>query len=129
MPSKRLNASLAWGAQLIAAAILGTASYSKLSGMADSVALFTLLGVEPWGRIAVGALEAVATLLILWPGSAILGAALGALLMFGAIGTHIFKIGVRYGDNPDLFIMAWIVLLMCLATAWFRGRVEKVSEG
>lgn len=129
MRSKRLNASLAWVAQLIAAAILGNASFSKLTGSAEAVTLFTLLGVEPWGRIGMGALEALATLLILWPRTAILGAALGALLMFGAIGTHIFKIGVRYGDNPDLFLMAWIVLLTCLATAWFRGRVEKFSEG
>jgi hypothetical protein len=128
MSSKRLNTSLAWAAQLVAAAILGMASFSKLTGQQDAVTLFTVLGVEPWGRIGVGALEAAATLLLLWPGSAILGAALGALLMFGAIGTHLFKIGVRYGDNPDLFIMAWIVLLACLSTAWFRGRVEKTGE-
>ena len=122
MPSLRARTAFAWAAQLVAAAILGMAGLSKLAGTADSVALFTLLGTEPWGRIGVGSLEVLATLLLLWPRTAMVGGAVGAVLMIGAIGTHLLKIGVTYGGDPSLFIMAWTVLVASVVTIGLRRR-------
>jgi len=118
--SPRTRTVLSWVAQLVAAAILGMAGVSKLTGAADSVALFTLLGAEPTGRLALGSVELVATLLLLWPARAVIGASLGAFLMVGAIGTHLFRIGINYGGDPSLFIMACVVLISCGATIGLR---------
>ncbi len=120
MPLSRPRLISSWVAQLVAAAILGVAGFAKLSGAEDSVTLFSFLGVEPWGRYLVGGLEAIATVLLLMPRTALAGAGLGALLMLGALATHLLKIGVMYGGNPDLFLMAWTVLAACLTTAWCR---------
>jgi hypothetical protein len=98
------------------------AGVAKLTAAADPVALFTILGVEPWGRFLVGALEVLATLLLLWPTMAVYGASLGAVVMVGALGTHVFKIGIAYGGDPSLFIMACVVLSACAATVWLRTR-------
>lgn len=109
-----------WIPQVLAAAILAMAAIPKLLGAADPVVLFTLLGAEPAGRLAVGALEGLATVLLLVPRTARAGAALGAMLMAGAIGTHLFRIGVSYGGDPSLFILACVVLASCVATFVLR---------
>ncbi|MGH7702496.1 MAG: DoxX family protein [Gemmatimonadales bacterium] len=127
MPAFRTTTILSWVAQLIAAAILATAGGAKLAGAADPVALFTLLGVEPWGRLLLGTFEVLTTLLLLWPRTAALGGLLGAGLMLGAIGTHLFKIGITYGGDPSLFILACVVLIACLATVWLRRRIRALS--
>lgn len=96
------------------------AGFAKLTTATDSVALFTLLGAEPWGRLLVGGAEILATGLLLWSPMAVIGASLGIALMLGAIGTHLFKIGISYGGNPSIFIMACVVLIACAATVWLR---------
>lgn len=120
MMTARTRNILGWAAQLVAAAILGMAGVSKLLGAPDSVALFTLLGAEPYGRLALGAVELVAAILLLWPARAVVGAGLGAALMIGAIGTHLLKIGVSYPGDYSLIIMACVVLVACAATVGLR---------
>jgi len=100
----------AWIAQLVAAGILGMASVMKLTGNPDSVALFTTLGVESWGRWAVGLAELAAVLLLIRPRTAVVGGALGVILMIGAIGTHLTRLGISYNGDPSLFVMAVMVL-------------------
>ncbi len=103
---------VAWIAAVIAAAILAMTSFSKLTGASDSSQLFQTLGVEPWGRYLVGLGELTTVLLILRPATAVKGAALGFVLMLGAIGTHLLKIGVDYeGDGGTLFGMAVAVFV------------------
>jgi hypothetical protein len=127
MSSLRPITVLTWISQLVAAGILAMAGAAKLAGSADPVALFTLLGAEPWGRLLVGVLELLATALLLWPRTAVLGGSLGGLLMLGAIGTHLTRIGVTYGGDAGLFIMAWVVLLASVATVVLRRRLASVA--
>jgi hypothetical protein len=88
------------------------ASFSKLTGAPDSTRLFETLGVEPWGRYLVGLGELTAIVLILRPTTAAKGGALAMIMMLGAIGTHLFKIGVNYqGDGGTLFGMAVTVFV------------------
>jgi len=121
MPSKA-RAALTWLPQVVAAVILGMAGLSKLTSAPDAVALFTLLGVEPWGRFLLGATELLAAVLLLWPPSAVLGGGLGVVLMLGAIATHVFRIGIAYGGDPSLFLMAVTVLVCSVATVALRRR-------
>ena len=85
---------LIWVLRLLAAGILLQTLYFKFTGQPESVELFTKLGVEPWGRIGTGVIELVASILILIPATTIIGAALAACVMVGALVSHLTVIGI-----------------------------------
>lgn len=66
---------ITWMLRLLAALILLQTLYFKFTGHPQSVHLFTQLGMEPWGRIGIGALELIAAILILYPRTTGIGAA------------------------------------------------------
>lgn len=106
---------LYWVLRAIAAVILLQTLYFKFSAHPESVALFTKLGVEPWGRWLTGALELVTGILLLVPAIFGLGALLGLGLMSGAILSHLTVIGIASaGDGGQLFFMAILVWAICL---------------
>jgi hypothetical protein len=130
MLSPRLRTGLSWAVRLIAAAILGMAGVMKVAAASDPVALFTLLGAEPWGRVLVGSLEILTTALVLWPRTAVYGGILGFLLMLGAIGTHLLRIGITYGGDASLFMTVCLVLVATAVTiALIRDRLTGSSAG
>jgi hypothetical protein len=106
-----------WIVRLVAAGVLLQTLYFKFSGAPESVFIFSTLGVEPWGRIASGVLELVASGLLLYSGTAGLGGLLAAGLMVGAIGSHLVKLGIEIqGDGGLLFALAWLVLICSAVT-------------
>jgi hypothetical protein len=109
--------ALDWIVRLVAAGVLLQTLYFKFSGAPESIYIFSTLGVEPWGRIASGVLELVASGLLLYSGTAGLGGLLAAGLMVGAIGSHLTALGIEVqGDGGLLFGLAWLVLLCSVAT-------------
>ena len=62
-----------WILRLVVAVILLQTLYFKFSGAAESVYIFTQLGVEPYGRYFSGVIELIAALLILYPKTTGLG--------------------------------------------------------
>ncbi len=101
---------LYWGARIIAAIILLQTLFFKFTGAPESIYIFTKVGMEPWGRIAVGILELIAAIMLLLPKTAWLGAGLALGLMVGAIGMHLTILGIEVeGDGGQLFIYALIV--------------------
>jgi len=115
----KLKVIMDWLVRIVAAVILLQTLYFKFSAHPESVALFTRLGVEPWGRIGTGIIELIAGVLLLIPTTAFLGAALGIGLMSGAILSHLTIIGIESaGDGGQLFTLAIVVLLCCILTAW-----------
>jgi hypothetical protein len=85
------------------------------------VFIFSTLGVEPWGRIASGVMELVASGLLLYTGTAGIGGVLAVGLMGGAVMSHLTKLGIEVqGDGGLLFGLAWVVLLCGAATAWMH---------
>jgi len=113
---------LFWIARIVTAIILLQTLFFKFTGAPESVELFTKLGVEPWGRIATGVLELIASVLILIPATVWLGAALSVGLMLGAIASHIFVIGVVRDDGGQLFLYAVIVLVFASISFWMSKR-------
>jgi hypothetical protein len=100
--------------RVVPALIMAQTLYFKFGGDPSAVALFTKLGVEPWGRLGTGALEAVAALLLLLPASAFLGALLTLGLMGGALFSHLTVLGIEVeNDGGLLFVLA----LVCAVTA------------
>lgn len=112
-----------WVCQIVAAVILGQTLFFKFTGAPESVFIFSTLGAEPWGRIGSGVLELVAVLLLLYPATPAVGAALAIGLMAGAIGAHLTKLGIEIqGDRGTLFGLAVAVLLAAVVVLGVRRR-------
>ncbi|MCA9290676.1 MAG: hypothetical protein KDA25_06080, partial [Phycisphaerales bacterium] len=71
-----MSRAIAWLLQITAAAILAQTLFFKFTASAESVYIFTTLGVEPWGRIGSGVAELVAATLLLIPRTIVYGALL-----------------------------------------------------
>jgi uncharacterized membrane protein YphA (DoxX/SURF4 family) len=106
---------LLWAVRLVAAIILLQTLYFKFGGAAESIYIFSTLGVEPWGRIGSGVVELVASILILIPRTSWIGAGIGLGVMAGAILSHLTVLGVEVlGDGGYLFFLAVVVAVSCL---------------
>lgn len=113
-----------WMLRILAALIMLQTLYFKFSAHPQSVALFTELGMEPWGRIGTGVLELIASILILFPRTTGFGALLGLGLMSGAIFFHLTTLGINFGGDPWLFIYAVITFVCCaLLLTIYRAQV------
>jgi uncharacterized membrane protein YphA (DoxX/SURF4 family) len=105
---------LIWLLRLLAAVIMLQTLYFKFTGHEQSVALFTKLGMEPWGRIGTGVFELIASILILYPRTTGWGATLGLGLMSGAIFFHFTILGIEVDGDAILFIYALVTFICCL---------------
>lgn len=102
--------AVSWAGQLLAAAILAQTLFFKFTGAPESVYIFSTLGMEPWGRIGTGVMEAMAVVLLLVPRTSAIGAGLALALMAGAIFFHLTRLGIEVqGDGGLLFKLALVV--------------------
>lgn len=107
-----------WVLRIIAALVMLQTLYFKFSGSEESVYIFSQLGMEPWGRIATGVLELIASILILYPKTTFFGSVLAMGLMSGAVIAHFSKLGIVVkNDGGQLFIYALLVLVSSLILA------------
>jgi len=107
-----------WLLRLVAAVIMLQTLLFKFTAAPESVYIFSTLGMEPWGRIGIGILELIASLLILFPRTTAFGALLGLGVMGGALFFHLTKLGiVVQNDGGELFIYALLVFTSCLILA------------
>src|SRR6187455_3133023 len=110
MKSWNTGIVVSWLLQLVAAGILLQTLFFKFTGASESVYIFTTLGIEPWGRIGSGIVELIASVLLLVPATA----SLGALLALGVMG-----IAVK-GDGGLLFGLALVVFASCAVVFTLR---------
>lgn len=104
-----------WATRIVAAVILAQTLYYKFTGAEESVYIFKTVGMEPWGRIGVGVMELIASVLILINSTAWIGATLALGLMAGAIMMHLTILGISVkGDGGQLFLYAVIVTVCSL---------------
>lgn len=113
-----MNKNLLFVLRLIVAVILLQTLYYKFGAHEDSVYIFTTLGLEPYGRIGIGVMELIASILILIKKTSWAGALLSVGLMAGAIFSHLTQLGIEVkGDGGQLFYMAigtWVLSLIVL---------------
>jgi len=125
----RADAIVSWGLQLTVAAILMQTLFFKFTAAPESVYIFRTLGVDPWGRLATGTVELVASLLLLAPGTAPAGALLAFVVMAGAVVTHLTVLGIEVqGDGGLLFGLALLALTASAGVLGLR-RGQLVDAG
>lgn len=126
--------AVSWITRLVAAGILAMAGFMKISGDPGSVYLMQdLLGAPSFARLGLGGAEVLTALLLLIPRLMPFGTVAAMALMIGAIGSHLFKLGVSIQvpetapdgvadaiGGPTLFAMAVVVFLCALATAFIK---------
>jgi hypothetical protein len=104
--------------QLAVAGILLQTLFFKFTGAEESVYIFSSVGrfvgvaaVEPWGRIGSGVIELIASILLLIPATASLGAVMTIGVMAGAVLSHLLILGIEVkGDGGLLFGLALAAL-------------------
>lgn len=107
--------------QLVAAGILVQTLFFKFTAAPESVYIFSTLGLEPAGRIGSGVAELIASILLLTPWTATLGAVLALGVMSGAIVSHLTILGIEVqGDGGLLFALAVIVFLSSAIVLFLR---------
>lgn len=119
---------ISWLFQILSAIILLQTLYFKFSGSPESVYIFETVGLEPWGRYAVGIMELLAGVLLLIPGLSWLGALLGLTVISVALLFHITLLGIEVmGDGGALFYLATTVFISCSAILWLRRAELKTT--
>jgi uncharacterized membrane protein YphA (DoxX/SURF4 family) len=127
----KLSLSLLWAARLLAAIIMLQTLFFKFSGAAESVYIFSTLGVEPWGRIGSGIAELIASILILIPRTSWIGAGLALGVMAGAILSHLTILGIPVQDDGGyLFFLALTVAFSSITILFLtRKRWQPIVLG
>ncbi len=115
---------LTWAARIVAAVIMLQTLYFKFTGAKESVEIFITVGMEPWGRIGVGVMELIASLLIIVPATSWMGAGIALGLMLGAMGMHLTILGIEVqGDGGYLFFLALVVAICSAFILWVNKEV------
>ena len=103
---------------VIAVILLQTLRY-KFLAHPDSVYIFSTLGLEPYGRIGIGVMELIASLLLFPKRTIWLGALLSVGLMAGALFSHLTQLGIEVkNDGGTLFFMALLTMILGLVVLW-----------
>ena len=119
---------ISWLFRIVAAVILLQTLFFKFTGAPESIYIFETLGLEPVGRIGSGVAELIASILLLIPRTAWLGALMGLGVISGAIVSHLTKLGIEVqGDGGLLFILALVVFVSC-AVVLYLHRAEALQS-
>lgn len=102
--------------RIIIAGIFLQTLYFKFTAHPESVHIFSALGAEPYGRIGLGIIELLTSILILLPRTKLIGIFMSLGIIFGAIFSHFLVLGFSVnGDGGVLFVLALIVLMSAVA--------------
>src|ERR1700728_3201200 len=101
-PMTKFERIASWICRIVAAVILLQTLFFKFTGAEESVYIFTKVGMEPWGRYGSGVVELIASILLLIPRRAWLGALLALGTMTGALISHLTVLGIVVKDDGGL---------------------------
>jgi putative oxidoreductase len=104
---------MVWAFQILAAAQFFLTGLDKLSDAPVMVQLFTAVGFGQWFRYFTGTVEVVGAVMLLVPRLAVIGAALLAVTMTGALVAHFTVLPFSPLKPIVLLVMVGVVL-------WYR---------
>jgi len=121
---KKTQRVLDWTCRITAAVILLQTLFFKFTGAAESVYIFTKVGMEPWGRYGSGVAELIAAILLLTPRFAWAGALLALGVISGAIASHLTVLGIVVMDDGGLLFVLALIVFAAGGTTAFLHRHE-----
>jgi uncharacterized membrane protein YphA (DoxX/SURF4 family) len=113
-PHRSLKRTAIWGATLVVATIYIAASVPKLGGFGFFDARFEQWGYPYWFELTVGVIEATAAIFLIIPTTAFYSALALAVIMVGAIFTHLV-----FGQAA-LAVVPLIMLCLLAFIGWMR---------
>ena len=127
MEKEKTNHFIFHAARILAAVILLQTLYFKFTGSPESVYIFSKVGMEPWGRFAVGTAELIAGVLLLVRPTVWLGALMALGLMAGALMMHFTLLGIEVeNDKGYLFVLACLVTVSTAYALWHERQLATV---
>lgn len=116
--------------RIIVAVILIQTLRFKFTAHPDSVYIFEKVGMEPIGRIAIGILELLAGIFLLFRKTVSIGALIAIGVLGGAILLHLTKLGIEINnDSGILFYTAITTFLLAIAILLIYRKDFSLSFG
>lgn len=110
--------------RIIIAIILIQTLRFKFTAHEDSVYIFETVGLEPVGRIGIGILELIASILLLIRKTVWAGATLTLGIISGAIIMHLTQLGIEVKNDGGLLFITAVVTFILSANVLFMYRNE-----
>lgn len=110
--------------RIIVAIILIQTLRFKFTAHPDSVYIFEKVGLEPFGRIAIGTIELIAGILLLIPKTVWIGATLTLGVISGAILMHLTQLGIVIMNDGGLLFITAVITFLLSATILFIYRKD-----
>ena len=107
-----------WVLRVVVGLALLAAGGSKLAGAPAMVAMFAKIGFGQWFRILTGLLEVAGAIGLFVPRFAVYAPSMLAVVMVGAIGFHL----TRLGGNP---VPPIVLLLLAILIVWLSKRTSR----
>ena len=107
-----------WVLRVVVGLAFLAAGGSKLAGTPAMVVMFAKIGFGQWFRILTGSLEVAGAIGLFVPRFAVYAASLLAVVMVGAIGFHL----TRLGGNP---VPPMVLLLLAILIVWLGKRTSR----
>ncbi|MEJ6572862.1 MAG: DoxX family protein [Akkermansiaceae bacterium] len=125
--------------RIVIAILLAQTLFFKFTGAAESIELFSQLSkavkgdasLEPMMRIGSGVVELITVILLLMkkPVAISVGAFMATATMMGAMMAHLTVIGINFGGDATLFILAVVAFLSSLAVLFrYRGSLPVLGK-
>ena len=110
--------------RIVIAVILIQTLRFKFTAHEDSIYIFETVGLEPYGRIGIGILELIASILLLIPKTVWAGALLTLGLIGGAIMMHLTQLGIVVINDGGLLFITAIATFILSAIVLYMYRKE-----
>ena len=110
--------------RIVTAVILIQTLRFKFTAHEDSIYIFETIGLEPYGRIGIGILELIASILLLIPKTVWAGALLTLGLIGGAIMMHLTQLGIVVKNDGGLLFITAIATFILSAIVLYMYRKE-----
>lgn len=94
-----MNTIIQLGPRFVLAAMFISMAVPKFLAPDITVHIFTELGVEPWGRVFTGLLEILVASMLVFSRSYKAGVAGSIVVLFGALLSHLFILGIVISDE------------------------------
>lgn len=110
--------------RLIVSIILVQTLRFKFTAHLDSVYIFSKIGLEPFGRIGIGIIELIASIMLLIPRTIWLGAIISVSVIGGAIIMHLTILGIEINNDGGILFFTAIITFMLSAFILFIHKKE-----